>query len=452
MSVPRIMLVPTHATGLANAIAAAIAEIATAQGHRVRYHHLGPLTATSAWDRWEGAAFLDPALYDVQELAALYHVATRGAQLSLLSSSIGILDKRPGADWTPADMAVLLDCPVVAVLDCRGWSSGMRALLAGLRAELGQVNLAGVILTGLADAEHGDELGAIMRAQGVPVLGALHQADGPGWEALPPGPWGLPLDRALLETVATRIDLSELQVLAGQRGFLSPQTWLTDRGAGGPLVMVAGGKGFTPWSRDSIEVLRAAGAQVRRLDLLADQTLPPETSGLVLAGTIWPAELTSLAENESLMSDIRLRIGQGLPTIALGGGMLYLLEKVQDSLGRTAHLVGILPGQGEILWDLDAPVYVEVTGQRDSLLLSAGERLAGWVASEVELSTLSQDGAAPLLLRPAAAAEGVTEGVMSDNLLCSRAFVHLAGASDRAERFVRRCARYARQHETGLAG
>ncbi|HLA80337.1 MAG TPA: hypothetical protein VJP78_01720, partial [Thermoleophilia bacterium] len=97
MSVPRVLLVPTHRTGVANALAAAMAEIMTAQGQRVRYHHLGPLTPTSSWDRWEGASFLDPALYDNETMLALYDVATRGATLSLLSASRGIIDNVPGA-------------------------------------------------------------------------------------------------------------------------------------------------------------------------------------------------------------------------------------------------------------------------------------------------------------------------------------------------------------------
>ena len=62
MSVPRVLLIPTHRTGLADAIAAAVAEIVTAQGREVRYHHVGPLAPMSAWDRWEGAVFIDPAL------------------------------------------------------------------------------------------------------------------------------------------------------------------------------------------------------------------------------------------------------------------------------------------------------------------------------------------------------------------------------------------------------
>lgn len=451
MSAPRIMLVPTHATGLANAVAAAVAEVLTAEGQRVRYHHLGPLPPTSSWDRWEGAAFLDPSLYDSESLLALYDVASRGAQLSILSASTGVLDSSDSGTWTPGDVALLLDCPVVMVIDCRGWGAGLRALLRGLKAELEHVDLAGVLLTGVIDAEQCTVLRDTCRDQGLPVVGCLMQSHGPGWDAVAPGPWGLPLESSFLEEVSRQVDLPQLQVLAGQRGFLAPQAWLTDRGSGGPLVMVAGGRGFTPWSRDSIEVLRAAGAQVQRLDLLEDEALPPDAAGLVLAGTIWPADLTSLADNTSLVDDIRRRIGAGLPTLALGGGMLYLLDRVQDSLGRTAALTGMFPLDGEILWDLEQAVHVRINVQRDNVLLSAGDRLTGWVCTELELPQPAVEGKAPFDLQPSTAASGVADGAMTDTLLCSRALIHLAGVPDRGERFVRRCARYASEHVSGFS-
>ncbi|MBC7293399.1 MAG: hypothetical protein H5T84_04685, partial [Thermoleophilia bacterium] len=97
MSVPRILLVPTHRTSVADAVAAAVTEIVTAQGQKARYHHLGPISPAFAWDRWEGAAFLDLALYGEDELLRLYDVATRGADFSVLSSNRGLLDEREGA-------------------------------------------------------------------------------------------------------------------------------------------------------------------------------------------------------------------------------------------------------------------------------------------------------------------------------------------------------------------
>ena len=208
--------------------------------------------------------------------------------------------------------------------------------------------------------------------------------------------------------------------------------------------MVAGGAGFTPWSRDSIEVLRAAGARVRRLDLVEDEVLPAEAAGLVLAGTIWPSSLIDIAMNQSLLLDMRTRIATGLPTLALGGGFLVLLNRVQDSLGRTVELAGVLPGDGEILWDLEDPAYVEVTAARENPLLEAGQKDPG-------LGVDRRRGARPRAhLGPPSAVCGVPEtpgeqreGAGTRSLLCSRALLHLAGAPGLGGRFVQECAVYA---------
>lgn len=443
MTVPRLLLVPTHRTGLANALTGALAEILTAEGKRVRVHHLGPLGPGACWDRWEGAAFLDPGLYDQETLLGLYDVATRGAHLSLLSSTQGLLDRREGVDWVSADVAALLDCPAVLVLDCRRWGTGIHALAAGVKAARPGLNVAAALLSGVADRDHCDVLRRALAEVDLPVAGCLFEGDGPGWDAVAPGAWGLPLAPALLEAVSRQIDVPALATLAGQRGFLSSQGWLKDRGGDGPLIMVAGGSGFTPWSRDSIEVLRAAGAQVRRLDLVEDDALPREAAGLVLAGTVWPSSLPDISMNQLLLRDLAARTGAGLPTLALGGGMLLLLSRIQDSLGRTVELAGVVPGDGEILWDLEEPVYVEVTAARDTPLMSKGQTVKGWVMTDAEVLDPTALWDPPLLVRGAGIDGEQGEGVGNDSLLCSRVFVHPASLPAMSTRFVRACAAYA---------
>lgn len=446
MSIPRVLLVPTHRTGLADAVAAAVAEITTARGQEVRYHHVGPLGPLSAWDRWEGAAFIDPALYGQETLLGLYDVATRGATLSLLSSSVGLLDKQHGVSWLPTDVARLLDCPVVVMVECRDWGTGIRVLVSGIKSHLSDLNLAGAILSGVADRDHFAVLREVLTDEGVPVVGCLFEDDGPGWRTAAPGAWGLPLDSALLEAISRQVDIAGLLSLAGQRGFLSAQNWLSDRGADGPVVAVAGGNGFTPWSRDSIEVLRSAGAQVRRLDLFQDTELPADTSGLILAGTLWPAALPDIAMNTTLLGAIRQQVVEGLPTLALGGGMLVLLDRVQDTLGRSSDPAGVVPAHAEILWDLSEPAYVEVVAGRDSLLFKKGETVTGWVLTEAEIADPGEPWIPPLAVAGEDPAAGRPVGVSTDTLLGARVFLHLASVPEAPSRFVRSCAAYAVRH------
>jgi cobyrinic acid a,c-diamide synthase len=443
MSVPRLLLMPTHRTGLADAVAAAVSEILTAQGREVRYHHIGPAAPGSCWDRWQGAVFVDPGLTGSEKAVGLYEVAVRHAEVSLLSSTVGLFDRRSGVDWVPADIASLLDCPAVVVLDCRGWSTGIKLLVQGIKAQLTDVYLAGVVLSGVADEAHYKSLRQVMVELGVRVAGCLYEGQGLDWGSEAPGAWGLPLSVEVMESVARQVDVSGLVALAGQRGFLATHKRLSDRSGDGPLVAVAGGTGFTPWSRDSIEVLRSAGARTQRLDLLDDLALPPETSGLLLAGTMWPESVQDISMNTALLQDIAEKVGQGLPTIALGGGMLLMLQSLQDTLGRTSEFAGVVPARAEILWDLQEPAYVEVRATNDNLILAKGEKVTGWVLSEIELNSASAQWEAPLALRGTASKMERQDSFGGDSLLCSPALVHLSARSEMAARFVQSCAAFA---------
>ncbi|MCJ7795166.1 MAG: hypothetical protein MUQ56_00080, partial [Thermoleophilia bacterium] len=262
MSAPRILLAPTHRTGLAGFLAAGIAEIVGAGRRQVRFHHLGAVSPAAAWDRWEGSSFLDPALYDAETLAALYERTVRGADLSVLTTSHGVIDDVSPGPWSPAGVARALDCPLALVLDCRGWGSGISALVKGFDDRLSGVNLAGLVLTGVRDHDHREVLRRALSGAPAPVVGCAYQGDGPGWDTPAPGPSGLPLTSELIETVHRHVDAAGLETLAGQRGFLAGGTSPPERRETGPLVALAGGRGFTAWSRDSIDALRAAGLRL----------------------------------------------------------------------------------------------------------------------------------------------------------------------------------------------
>lgn len=443
MSAPRILLAPTHHTGLAGFIAAGIAEIIGAERRHVRFHHLGAVGLGAAWDRWEGSSFLDPALYDTETMTTLYERAVRGADLSILTTSHGVIDDvRPGP-WSPVGVARALDCPLALVLDCRGWGSGISALVKGFENRLSGVNLAGLVLTGVRDHDHEGVLRRALSEAPALVVGCVYQGDGPGWDTPAPGPMGLPLSSELVDAVHRHVDAAALEALAGQRGFLAGGTSPPEPRETGPLVALAGGRGFTAWSRDSIDALRAAGARVRRLDLVVDEALPADIAGLVIAGHLWHETLPELAANFSLMREMRVRVAEGLPTLALGGGMLYFLRRLQDPLGRTHELAGVLSTDGELLGDLDEPAYLSVRAERETLLLGIRESVTGWVAADAEMEAPASRGF-PLSVLGEGWPARQLEGAATSTFLCSRVLVHLASCPTGTRRFVAACADYER--------
>ncbi len=224
MSIPRLLLVPTHRTGLANAVAAALAEIVTAQGRKVRYHHLGPLSPVVVLGSLGGHGLPRPALYDEDEPPpALRRGHPVGANLSLLSASHGVLDRREDVRWTPGRRRPPARLPGGARCStAAGGAPGIQALVARSQDP------------SLASCQPGRSAPlrrrrprslrrccrqALARRGYARWSAACSRGTGPAGTRRRPGAWGLPLDQALLEAVERQVDVGALVDLAGQRGF-----------------------------------------------------------------------------------------------------------------------------------------------------------------------------------------------------------------------------------------
>jgi cobyrinic acid a,c-diamide synthase len=169
----------------------------------------------------------------------------------------------------------------------------------------------------------------------------------------------------------------------------------------------------------------------------------------VLAGHLWVEALPDLAQNLELMRDVRARIADGLPTLALGGGMLLLLRELADDRGRSFAFAGILPSAGELVASLDEPVYLDLQAERDTVLLARGDEATGWSLADAELLGEPVSRGFPLRVRSNSTDQEWSEGAATPRLLCSRVLIHLASVPGAAERFVGWCRRYAEERSVG---
>jgi cobyrinic acid a,c-diamide synthase len=101
----------------------------------------------------------------------------RDADLVLAEGSMGLFDgvASPGMSGTgaSADLAEMMDWPVLLVLDPAGQAQTAAAVAAGLRGFRQNVRIAGVILNRVASPRHEDLIRRAMEVTGIAVLGAL---------------------------------------------------------------------------------------------------------------------------------------------------------------------------------------------------------------------------------------------------------------------------------------
>nr|VFK21804.1 MAG: hydrogenobyrinic acid a,c-diamide synthase (glutamine-hydrolysing) /cobyrinate a,c-diamide synthase [Candidatus Kentron sp. LFY] len=108
-------------------------------------------------------------------------------------------------------------------------------------------------------------------------------------------------------------------------------------------VAIARDAAFSFLYRANLDSLRALGADLTFFSPLTDGGLP-EADALYLPGGYPELYLETLGSNESMKAAIRAHHADGKPIVAECGGMLYLLDSITDTWGRSADMVGLLPG------------------------------------------------------------------------------------------------------------
>lgn len=380
---------------------------------------------------------LDAWLCGPGAVAPLAGRAAEGADVLIVEGVMGLFD---GAnDRTPsstADVARLLGAPVVLVVDASALSSSVAAMVHGYATFDAGVRVGGVILNQVGSDGHEILLREALEPRGIPVLGALRRDDRLRWRdrhlglvpvAEDPGAVDAALDR-LATQVADRIDLDAVMALA--RSAPPQPTGPVPRPAAGPRITVgvAGGKAFTFTYTDTLDCLDAAGADIVVFDPLVDRALPPGIDGLVIGGGFPEVHVAQLAANQPLISDLRHRVGGGLPTWAECGGLLLLCQGIAEH-----RLAGVIPAQAEMTPRLTLGYRTAITNLVTPLG-PAGTTLRG---HEFHYSSVEPAGGA-LTLESRFGRRA--EGWATPDLLATYLHHHPGGDPSLVEAFAQRCA------------
>ena len=136
----------------------------------------------------------------------------------------------------------------------------------------------------------------------------------------------------------------------------------------------------------------------------------------------------------------RERVLNGCPTVAEGGGFLYLQESLEDPAGTAWPVCRALSGQGFKTGRLQRFGYLKLSAEKDSLLFRAGERIPAhefhyWDSTEngTDLAAEKADG------------RSWRCGRVSKTLYAGFPHLHFGGELRLAERFVKACLAYGEQ-------
>ena len=351
----------------------------------------------------------------------------------------GVMGLFDGAgDQTPsstADIAKMVDAPILLVVDASAMSGSVAALVHGFKTFDPTLRLAGVVLNKVGSAGHATLLREALEPLGVPVLGALPRDDRLSWRDRHLGlipvaeqPEDVQASLSLLAgAVAEHIDLAGVLRIASSAPAI-PAGLVPLPGAGPPVhVAVAAGRAFTFTYTDTIDALKAGGATVTTFDPLSDAKVP-EADGVIIGGGFPEVHASALSENRGLLDDLRLKAQAGTPVWAECGGLLLLATSLDGHA-----MAGVLPAEGSMTDRLTLG-YREATTNSGSLVGPAGTKFRG---HEFHYSSMRPSGHA-LSLRSRWGE--TTEGWSTPTLLATYVHHHPGGDPTLVKAFLDVCA------------
>jgi cobyrinic acid a,c-diamide synthase len=387
---------------------------------------------------------LDPVLVGEQLIGPLYAHGAAGADIAVIEGVMGLFDGRIDsgaripASGSSAHVAALLAVPVVLVVDARGQSQSIAALLHGFSTFDPATRIAGVVLNRVGSARHEQVLRQACEQAGVPVLGAIPRRD----ELEVPSRYlglvtAVEYDRrardavaAMTMLIARHVDVGAVFGLAQCR--VADLAWDPSAVVAEPViepvtVALAGGKAFSFGYPEHAELVRACGADVKEFDPLVDP-LPDGSDAVLLPGGFPEQFAAELSGNDVARRQVNALAAAGAPIHAECAGLLYL---VSDLDGHP--MCGVLAGSARFTEHLTL-AYRDAVAVTDSPLYHAGQRVVGHEFHRTAVTFT--DAYQPAWIYRGPHVDAVRDGAVHDGVHASYLHTHPAATPEAVARFV----------------
>ena len=396
--------------------------------------------------------------------------AKNGAGIAVIEGVMGYFDGTgaSGMEASSFDLAQQTDTPVILILNAKGMSRSVVALLRGFTDyEKESRRICGVILNRISPVMFPMMKKWIEEDTDIKVIGYLPQDDSLSWGSRhlgllqPEELTGLQeqIDH-LADTLESTIDQEALLDLASTAPPIR-----TPSESGGkkadpagekqvvPRIAVARDEAFSFYYEDNLEMLQECGAELVFFSPIHDRIFPA-ADGLLLGGGYPELHAQALAQNEEMKAQICECAAKGMPLLAECGGFMYLQENLvladrtagKDGADqKTWKMCGLLPGTCRMTDKLVRFGYIELEkkdGQSgEAGCLKEGHRIRG---HEFHYFDSTDNGHACTAHKPGRRRSWDCM-VVQDNIMAGFPHLYYRSDPDFAAAFVEKCRQFSRK-------
>ena len=300
---------------------------------------------------------------------------TMDAELIVMEGVMGYYDGVGGTTTMASsyELSKVTKTPVVLIVDAKGASVTLAAIIRGIMEYKMDSRIAGVILNRVSPMFYSRIKHVIEAECGIPVLGYLPEDASFAVPSRHLGllqPEELQAQKDWVETVAEAvmktIDINGILEIATQAEMLQIQKPVDVRQdcefPAGYRIGVARDAAFSFYYRENLRMLEDMGAELVYFSPLADAHVP-KVDALIFGGGYPELYAKQLYENRSMRASVRQALEAGMPCHAECGGFLYLGKSLADAEGNVYEMVGFLDGAGFRTERLQRFGYVELAPQ-----------------------------------------------------------------------------------------
>jgi cobyrinic acid a,c-diamide synthase len=354
LSQSRLLISAAHKSSGKTTVSIGLCAALSARGLSVQPYKKGPDYIDPMWlSQACGRDCRNLDLYLMERDAIVSTFNRNSSTVNLVEGNKGLYDglALDGSN-SNAELAKLLDLPVVLVIDARGMTRGIAPLILGYQAFDKDIQIAGVILNNLGGSRHEAKLREVIEHYtDVPVIGAIQHDERllivERHLGLMPSNESGEATRRISEignAIASQVDLGKLLALSSRAPLATPDKAATCSPDSLQKIRIgiAHDRAFGFYYADDMEALTAAGAELVSFDTLNDAHLP-DVDGLFIGGGFPEVFAKELEANATLRADIKNAIEAGMPAYAECGGLMYLANTLSYQ-GIKHNMVGVIPG------------------------------------------------------------------------------------------------------------
>jgi len=316
---------------------------------------------------------LDTWMLDDNTIRGLFHRRLTNEDLGIVEGVMGLYDGHSLESdiGSSAFLSKTIGAPVILIIDGRGMAKSAAALVKGYVDFDPNTKIAGVIINRLSSESHYQLLKEMIEVYNdVTCLGYFPNnpdivMDSRHLGLVPVEELSGFREKAEKagELAEAHIDLDKILEISGhtdaENTYNDPFEGYHEKYKG-LRIGVPKDRAFNFYYEDNFMALEKAGAEVVTFSPLRDKLLPENLDGLYIGGGFPEIFGAELAENKSLMADMKSQLEAGLSCYAECGGLMYLTNAMTLLNGETYESLGFLNGTSKMTKRLQRFGYVTV--------------------------------------------------------------------------------------------